>query len=138
MNSLQTSITMMGNDKDVYNGRIDHYCIRNIFGAGCDRSKGILTIENGPNGEKFTGNFIVVDRTGWSSTQGAIMVPIGNQPPAFGTVQSQSSGQYDATSYWYATGSKGSTMKCEMKAGRGTHGQGICKHSNGNEYEMVY
>jgi hypothetical protein len=128
---------MMGNNKDMYSGRIDHPCYFNIWGDICDASEGILTIENGPDGEKFTGNFVIVNRTAMSSTQGGAFVPMGNNAIAVGSVHSESSGRVDMTSYWYATGSKGSTMKCEMKAGGG-HGQGICKHSNSSEYEILY
>jgi len=134
---LSTPITMMGNNKDMYSGRIDHPCYFNIWGDICDANKGILTIENGPNGETFTGNFVVVNRTAMSSTQGGAFVPMGNNAIAVGSVRSESSGRVDMTSYWYATGSKGSTMKCEMKAGGG-HGQGICKHSSRAEYEILY
>jgi hypothetical protein len=132
-----TSVTMIGNNKDNYIGLIDHICHRGMPGW-CDRFNGTMTMDNGPNGEKFTGKFITIDKTAYGSTRGGAIIPMGNQSLAVASVQSQSSGRFDAVSYWYATGKKGSTMKCELQAGQGGHGQGICKHSNGLEYEMIY
>jgi hypothetical protein len=78
-----------------------------------------LIFESGPNGEKFTGEFVIVDRTAISSqeTQGSAVVPLGTlgttQLSAVGTVRSRStsSGRREATTFCYATGDKGSTWE---------------------------
>lgn len=127
------TVTLIGNDKDQYIGRLDYdgpYCISACY-------SGILNIEIGPNGEKFTGRFVIVDRTATSRMQGALVVPQGNQLPAVGSVGSTSSGSIDASGFWYASGDKGSTMECVLQIGRGNHGHGTCKHSNGREYQIL-
>ena len=54
-------VTMIGNDKDHYIGKL-------VYQDGL--VSGILSIDVGPNGEAFTGNYVVVNRTAYSSTQG--------------------------------------------------------------------
>ena len=124
---LSRTVTMIGKDKEFYVGRIDR-----------TDSGFILNMQNGPNGEKFTGTYVVVDRTAYSRSQGGIMVPVGNQLPAVGSASSSSSGRVDARGYWYAKGDKESTMKCELQVGLELHGQGTCRHSNGSEYEITF
>lgn len=121
------TVTLIGNDKEQYIGRVDYD----------GPYSGILNIEVGPNGEKFTGRFVVVDRTTTSRMQGALVVPQGNQLPAVGSVGSTSSGGIDASGFWYASGDKGSTMECVLQIGIGGHGHGTCKHSNGREYRIL-
>ncbi len=124
---LSRTVTMIGKNKEFYVGRIDGTA-----------SGFILNMQNGPNGEKFTGTYVVVDRTAYSRSQGGIMVPVGNQFPAVGSASSSSSSRIDAHGYWYSKGDKGSTMKCVLQAGIEFHGQGTCQHSNGSEYEITY
>ena len=121
-------VTLIGNDKKQYIGRIDY---------NRDGLSGILTIEVGPNGEKYTGPFVVVDRTAISRAQGVLIAPQGNQFPAFGSMGSTSSGGLDASGFWYGSGDKGSTMECVLQIGIGGYGHGTCKHSNGLEYRIL-
>ena len=120
-------VTLIGNDKELYIGRLDY---DNFY-------SGILTIEVGSNRETFTGRFVVVDRTARSSTQGALVVPQGNQLPVIGSVGSTSSGGIDASGFWYGSGDKGSTMECVLQIGSYGRGHGTCKHSNGREYKIL-
>lgn len=98
---------------------------------------GELVVENGPNNERFSGRFTVIDRTSTQKTQGTIVVPQNNQLPGVGSVASTSSGQIQADGYWFASGSRGTNMQCELKIGIGGHGYGVCKHSNGAEYKIL-
>ena len=123
------TVTLIGNDKEHYTGRIDYPTYE---------YNGILTIEVGPNGEKYTGPYVIVDRTATSSTQGKIIIPAWNQLPAVGSMGSTSSGIINASGFWYATGDKGSTMECVLEAGMGGHGHGTCKNSNGREYKILF
>lgn len=102
-----------------------------------DPYSGILSITNGPEGESFTGRFTVVDRSAVSRSQGSVVVPTGTIVPGVGAASSLSSGAIDASGYWYATGSKGGTMKCNINVGLQGHGQGVCSHSNGHQYQIV-
>ena len=120
-------VTLVGNEGDQFVGSL------NYDGP----YSGTLTIEKGPGSERFTGRFIVVDRTAVQEHQGTLVVPQDNQLPAIGTVGGASSGKVDATGFWYAVGDKGSKMECELQIGLGGHGYGICKHSNGMEYKIV-
>ena len=125
------NVTLIENGKAHYIGRIDY--------PSFDAHSGTLTIDFGPNGEKFTGPFVIVNRTAVSTTQGGAVVPLGNQLPAVGSVRSESSGRLDATGFWYAKGDKRSSMKCELQIGLFlAHGQGICKHNNGNQHEILF
>lgn len=121
------TVTLIGNDKELYIGRLDYD----------DFYSGILNIEVGSNGEKFTGRFVVVDRTATSRTQGALVVPQGDQLPVIGAVGSTSSGGIDASAFWYGSGDKGSTMECVLQIGLYGRGHGTCKHSNGREYKIL-
>lgn len=98
---------------------------------------GVLTVENGPNGELFSGRFTVIDRTAVQKYQSSIVIPQGNQVPAIGAAGGSSSGNVDASGFWYAIGDKGSKMDCELIIGLGGHGYGVCKHSNGVKYKIV-
>jgi hypothetical protein len=120
-------VTLLGNDGGQFVGEL------NYDGP----YSGTLTVEHGPNGERFTGRFVVVDRTSTQTTQGALVVPQGGQIPTVGTVGSASSGHIDASGFWYAVGDKGSKMDCTLEIGRGGHGHGTCKHINGAEYRIV-
>jgi hypothetical protein len=126
VNTLRT-VTLVGNDKELYIGRLD-----------CNGEGGILSVEVGPNGEKFTGPFVIVDRTAYSRTQGRAIVPQGSLFPAVGSVGSTSSGNVDASGFWYGSGDKGSTMECVLQMGLSVHGHGACKHSNGLEYKILF
>lgn len=120
-------VTLIGPDGPQYVGRLDY---------SRDGLSGVLSVKSGPLGESFTGRYTVVDRTAVGSSRGTLVVP-GNPIPAVGISGSTSSGNVDASGYWYAVGDKGSTMQCNVAVGRQGHGQGTCKHSNGNEYQIV-
>ena len=96
---LLTSCAAMIYDKDVtlvndggtqYSGVIKYK----------DGYSGILTISEGPDGESFSGNFVVVDQTSVNTKKGSIIVPQNNQIPAVGGVTQSSSGDINATGYW--------------------------------------
>lgn len=103
-----------------------------------DGYSGILTIAQGPNGESFSGNFVVVDQTSITKKRGSIVVPQNNQMPAIGGVNQSSSGEINANGYWYGIGSKGTKIEGTMTIGIGGHGHGICKDSNGNSYKILF
>ena len=119
-------VTLIGPDGPQYLGRLDY----------SDGLSGVLSIQNGPLGENFTGRYIVIDRTAVGQSQGTLVIP-SNSVPAIGTSGSSSSGNVDASGYWYALGDKGSTMQCDLAVGRQGHGRGTCKHSNGNIYQII-
>ena len=119
-------VTLIGADGPHYVGRLDY----------SDGFSGVLSIEKGPLGENFTGRYTVIDRTAVGNSQGTLVIP-GNPIPAIGVSGSSSSSNVDASGYWYAVGDKGSTMQCNLAVGRQGHGQGTCKHSNGNVYQIV-
>jgi len=61
---ISRTVTLIGNDRD-------HYIGQRI----CESHTGdpvycMLSIEVGPNGEKFTGPYVEVDRTAYSQTRG--------------------------------------------------------------------
>lgn len=124
---ISRTVTLIGNDGD-------HYIGQRI----CESHNCMLTIEVGPNGEKFTGPYVEVDRTAYSQTRGGVMVPRGDQFPAIGSVGSTSSGSIDISGFWYGSGDKGSTMECVLQIGLGGCGHGTCKHSNGLEYKILF
>ncbi len=126
VNILRT-VTLVGNDKETYSGLLDY-----------NNKNNILTVEVGPNREKFTGPFVIVDRTAYGQTQGRAIVPQGNLFPAVGSVGSTSSGNFDASGFWYGSGDQRSTMECVLQMGLNLHGQGACKHSNGLEYKILF
>ncbi|MCG7972054.1 MAG: hypothetical protein JBO36_15500 [Candidatus Thiodiazotropha taylori] len=97
---------------------------------------GSVTIENGPNNEKFKGRYVVVDKTATKKSQGTLV----NQGPSsvtIGASSGNSSSKVDASGYWYATGSRGSHMKCILTIGVGGHGHGVCDHENGEVYDIM-
>lgn len=99
---------------------------------------GTIALPQGPDGEAFTGRFIVVDRTAKQASTASISVPNpGGIIPATGVGVSSSAGRIDASGFWYATGDKGSTIQCELAMGIGGHGQGTCQHSNGQKYQLA-
>lgn len=98
---------------------------------------GTLTIENGPGGEQFSGRFVVVDRTATQQSQGTVVVPQGTSVPAIGISTNVSTGGIDASGHWYAVGNKGARMECNLSIGRGGHGHGVCKHTNGKSYRIL-
>jgi hypothetical protein len=102
-----------------------------------DPYSGILTVQEGPGGESFSGRFTVVDKTSTKRSSGNLVVPSGNVIPAMGATNSSESGVVTAEGYWFARGSQGSSMKCELKVGRRGHGKGICNHSGGEVYDIV-
>jgi hypothetical protein len=98
---------------------------------------GILTVNNGPAGEYFSGRFTVVDQTAVQRAQGSVVVPHGNQLPAVGTVGSSASGNVNASGYWYSVGENGTKMECVLNIGLGGHGHGNCKDNNDTEYKIL-
>jgi hypothetical protein len=114
-------VTLIAPDGPKYVGRLDY----------SDGLSGVLTVEDGPNGESFSGEY-VVDRTTVNQSQGKLVIP-GNTVPAIGA----SAGNVDASGFWYAMGDKDSIMLCTLAVGRQGHGYGTCKHSNGKEYKIV-
>lgn len=99
---------------------------------------GTISVLAGPDGESFTGRFIVVDRTSKQASMASVTVPNPvAAAPATGIGVSSSAGPVDATGFWYAAGDKGSTMQCELAMGMGGHGQGTCKHSGGKAYQLA-
>jgi hypothetical protein len=119
-------VTLIGPDGPQYFGSLEY----------SDGLSGVLTVQNGPLGESFTGRYTVIDRTAVGQSQGTLVMP-GNSTPTIGATGSSSSGNVDASGYWYAVGDKGSTMQCDLVVGRQGHGRGTCKHSNGNVYQIV-
>ena len=99
-----------------------------------DGYSGVITVKNGPQGESFSGRFVVVDKSSVTTTQGTISSY--GLAPSFGTVGLTSSSQIDASGVWHAVGNLGSSMSCDLQIGRGGHGSGICKHTNGTAYRI--
>ena len=98
---------------------------------------GVIIIEHGPGNEKFTGEYVVIDRTASAQQQSALVIPQQGQLPAVGTAGGVASGTIDAFGIWYATGDRGSRMDCKLQIGKAGYGHGICKHSDGSEYEIL-
>lgn len=67
---------------------------------------GTLTVEEGPNSERFSGRFVVVDRTAVQQGQGTLVVPQNPSEPAVGVSTTASAGSVDASGFWYAVGSR--------------------------------
>lgn len=103
-----------------------------------DGYSGTLSIVKGPNGESFTGKFVVVDQTSTKTKKGSIIVPQNNQIPAVGGITESSSGDINAIGYWYGTGNKGTKIEGTMRIGIGGHGHGTCRDSNGNIYKIIF
>ena len=82
---------------------------------------GELTIPKGPGEESFTGRYVNTDMTPISISAGV-----------------SASGQLDAKGVWTGRGSRGSTIVAEVKVGRGGHGIGTAKDSNGKEYQISF
>jgi hypothetical protein len=80
---------------------------------------GDLSIPEGPDGESFSGRYVATDTT-----------------PAVSSVGG--SGQIEAHGVWTGIGSKGSTIIAELKLGRGGHGVGVAKHSNGEQFQISF
>ena len=99
---------------------------------------GILTIKQGPGGESFSGIYSVVDHTPVARSAGQIIVPQMGQIPAFGQTGASATGHVEATGYWHGVGSQGSTLNGEIDVGSGGHGHGVCQHSNGTEYQIIF
>lgn len=98
---------------------------------------GVIIIEHGPGNEKFTGEYVVIDLTATAQQQSALVVPQQGQLPAIGRAGGFASGTIDAFGIWYATGDRGSRMDCKLQIGKAGYGHGICKHSDGSEYEIL-
>lgn len=96
---------------------------------------GSISIPRGPNDESFTGRFVVVDRTSKEASSSSISG--GGLAPINGVAVSSAAGRVDASGFWYATGSNGSTLQCELRMGLGGHGQGTCTHSAGAKYQIA-
>lgn len=103
-----------------------------------DGYSGTLSIVEGPGGESFSGKFVVVDQTSTNIKKGSIIVPQSNQIPAVGGIAESSSGEINATGYWYGTGNKGTKIEGTMRIGIGGHGHGTCKDSKGNIYKIIF
>lgn len=121
-------VTIVGDGSRQYSGVIKYR----------DSYSGILTVSEGPGGESFSGNFVVVDQTSVATRQGSIVVPQNNQIPAVGGVTQTSSGEINATGYWYGVGNMGTTIDGTMTIGIGGHGYGVCKDSKGNSYKIIF
>jgi hypothetical protein len=80
---------------------------------------GDLAIPKGPGGEAFTGRYVATD-----------MTP--------GVLSVGGTGQVEARGVWTGRGSRGSTLTAELKVGRGGHGIGTAKDSNGKEYQISF
>lgn len=120
-------VTLSGEAGEHYEGHL----------AYDDPFSGTLRVEKGPGGERFSGRFVVVDRTATQQSQGTLLMPQVEQLPAMGSATNVSSGGVDATGHWFATGDKGSRMECQLLVGRGGHGQGECLHNNGKRYRIL-
>jgi hypothetical protein len=103
-----------------------------------DNYSGNLTIFKGPNGESLSGKFVVVDQTSINRKQGSIVIPQNNQIPTVGGITQSSSGEINATGYWYGIGDKGTKIEGTMTIGVGGHGSGSCKDSKGNLYKILF
>jgi len=109
-----------------------------------DLNNGTLVVNNGPGGEDFTGDFVVINKTPKSTSRGSgvLLNPIAQpgQIPIMGAASKSSTayGEANNSGYWYATGSGGSSMKCLIGMDiELVTGQGTCEHSNGNQYEVL-
>ena len=80
---------------------------------------GELSIPSGPGGESFVGRYVASD-----VSPGILAVG--------GT------GQIEARGVWAGRGSHGSSITAEVKVGRGGHGIGTAKHSNGKEFQISF
>jgi hypothetical protein len=120
------TISLQAADGVVYFGELEYV----------DGYSGILTIERGPEGASYSGRFVVVDFTAKSTQSGGVVVPVPGSVPAVGSTSATSSGEVNAFGSWHAVGSNGASMSCELRMGRGGHGVGTCKHSNGREYKI--
>jgi len=125
--SASKTVTLIQNDGSTFYGRLDYN----------SSSKGFITIDSGPGGEQFSGSLVVVDKTVASKKRGAIG-PQANQLPAPGAAAGSATGKAETTDHWYAPGSKGSYLKCELKMQATGHGHGICTHSNGEKYTISF
>jgi hypothetical protein len=122
------SVTLIGSEGIQYTGKIRYK----------DGYSGIPTIPQGPGGESFSGNYVVVDQTSINRIQGSMVVPQNNQMPAVGGISQVSSGQVNANGYWYGIGGKGTKIEGTMTIGLGGHGHGTCKDGNGKSYQIVF
>ena len=80
---------------------------------------GELTIPKGPEGESFAGRYVATDMT----------------PQAFAV---GGTGQIDARGVWTGRGSRGTPLTAEVTVGRGGHGIGKAKDTNGKEYQISF
>ncbi len=121
-------VTLIRNDSKQYTGSIKY----------SDPYSGILSINNGPKGESFSGKFVVIDQTATSTSNGTIVVPNNSQIPAVGGITKSSSGVIKATGYWFGKSNKGTKIEGRMQIEIGGHGHGTCKDSDGNTYEIIF
>jgi len=108
---LPTHKVSLSNTSEVYSGVLK-------FDSGYT---GELSIPKGPEGESFSGRYVATDMSASAQAVGA-----------------SATGQIDAQGVWAGRGSRGSTMHATVKVGRGGHGIGTAKHSNGKEYQISF
>jgi len=125
--SASKTVTLIHNDGSTFHGRLDYN----------SSAKGFITIDNGPGDEQFSGSLVVVDKPAASKKRNPTG-PQTNQLPAPGAAAGSSTGKSEAADHWYAPGSKGSYLKCELKMQATGHGHGICTHSNGEKYTISF
>jgi hypothetical protein len=122
-------VSMVGQDGTQYSGEIDYD----------DGYTGTLTIQSGPNGESFSGRFVVVDHTSTSMQGGGFLAQDnGMIIPSAGLLTGSSSGQVIATGHWHGIGSAGTQLTGEMVVGREGHGHGNCYDGHGNTYKIMF
>lgn len=80
---------------------------------------GELSVPKGPNEESFSGHYVATDMS----------------PGVFAV---GGTGQVEARGVWTGRGNRGSTLTAELKIGRGGHGIGTAKHSDGKEYQISF
>jgi hypothetical protein len=98
---------------------------------------GVIVVENGPGGERFEGRFIVVDRTATTQVRSATVLPSSDGVAGVSGATGMASAGINAEGFWNARGTKGSRMECRLRVGRGGHGQGLCKLSDGKSLSIV-
>ena len=84
-------------------------------------SSGVIELPNGPDGESFTGRYTA---------------NVSKNAP--GLVAAAGSPNAEPTGIWVGRGTRGSTLRAEIKLGHQGHGIGTAKHSNGKEFEIAF
>tara|TARA_R100000656_G_C3882815_1_gene114827 strand:- start:23 stop:463 length:441 start_codon:yes stop_codon:yes gene_type:complete len=120
------TVTLLGSGGELYQGVL----------AYDGPYSGTLTFNEGPQGESFSGRYIVVDKTSMKRSSGDLIAPSNGTIPVIGTASSSESGEVSAEGVYIAK-SKSGHIKCEISVGAQGHGKGTCAHSSGSTYDII-